>query len=216
MRTYKGPLLIKDRRERGCKTHKAFVCLFVCFATRAIHIELVSNLTSEAFIAALRRFSSRRGKPANIYSDNGTNFVGANRELKELAQVLSSKTSPMQEMANEIGISWHFIPAHSPYFGGLWEAGIKSLKYHLKRIAGNVILTFEELYTLLTQIEALLNSRPLTPMSSDPNDLTPLTPAHFLIGHITSRSRLNRSTRVQIIQMAVDSKSSEAFLGAME
>jgi len=224
---YAGPLLIKDRKGRGCKTNKAFVCLFVCFATRAIHIELVSNLTSEAFIAALRRFSSRRGKPANIYSDNGTNFVGANRELRELAQVLSSKTNSMQEMVNEIGISWHFIPAHSPHFGGLWEAGVKSLKYHLRRIVGNVILTFEELYTLLTQIEALLNSRPLTPMSSDPNDLTPLTPAHFLIGHTLTapadpdltevpESRLSRWQLIQSLQRHFWKRWSKEYIAELQ
>ncbi|XP_077262511.1 uncharacterized protein LOC143897575 [Temnothorax americanus] len=117
-----------------------------------------------------------------MYSDNGINFVGANRELKELAQFLASETNSIEKGINEIGINWHFIPAHSPHFGGLWEAGVKSTKYHLRRVAGNAILTFEELYTLLAQVEALLNSRPLTPMSSDPNDLIPLTPAYFLIG----------------------------------
>uniref|UniRef100_A0AAR5NZ00 DUF5641 domain-containing protein n=1 Tax=Dendroctonus ponderosae TaxID=77166 RepID=A0AAR5NZ00_DENPD len=99
-------------------------------------------------------------------------------------------------------------PSHSPHFGGLWEAGIKSSKYHLKRVVGNSILTFEELSTLLSQVEATLNSRPISPLSSDPNDLQPLTPAHFLIGrpmtalpdpdvtHI-SESRLSTFQRVQ-------------------
>ncbi|XP_026467848.1 uncharacterized protein LOC113371436 [Ctenocephalides felis] len=80
------------------------------------------------------------------------------------------------------GINWHFIPAKSPHFGGIWEVGIKSCKSHLKRILGNACLTFEDFYTILTQIEAILNSMPISPLSSDPNDLNPLTPGHFLIG----------------------------------
>jgi len=86
----------------------------------------------ESFIAALRRFSSRRGKSTHIYSDNGTNFVGANRELKELAQFLKEEMKTIERMSGELGITWHFIPAYSPHFGGLWEAGVKSTKYHLR------------------------------------------------------------------------------------
>lgn len=88
---YAGLLIIKDRRGRECKTSKAYVSLFICFATKATHLELVSDLTLEAFITALRYFSSRRERPAHIYSDNGTNFIGANRELKDLAQLFKNK-----------------------------------------------------------------------------------------------------------------------------
>ncbi|XP_036146036.1 uncharacterized protein LOC118646691 [Monomorium pharaonis] len=224
---YAGPFIVRDRKGRGCKTSKAFVCLFVCFATKALHLELVSDLTSEAFIAALRRFSARRGKPARIYSDNGTNFVGANRELKELAQLLTDNATSIEKTVNEIGISWHFIPAHSPHFGGIWEAGVKSTKHHLKRVAGNAILTYEELYTLLVQIEAILNSRPLTPMSSDPNDLAPLTPAHFLVGRsLTSpadptltdvpESRLSRWQLIQSLQQHFWKRWSKEYISELQ
>jgi len=179
---YAGPFIIKDKKGRGSKTSKCYICLFICFAIKAIHLELVSDMTTESFIAALRRFSSRRGKPAHIYSDNGSNFVGANRELNELGNFLMKEGTVISKAINDMGINWHFIPAYSPHFGGLWESGVKSTKYYLKRIAGNATLTFEEFSTLLAQIEATLNSRPLIPMSSDPNDLMPLTPAHFLIG----------------------------------
>ncbi|XP_012521966.2 uncharacterized protein LOC105828265 [Monomorium pharaonis] len=179
---YAGPLLVKDRKGRGSKTSKAFVCLFICFATKALHLELVSNLTSETFIAAFRRFLVRRGTPAHIYSDNGTNFIGANRELKKLARSLTNNAAFIEKTANKISINWHFIPVHSPHFGGVWKAEVKSTKHHLKRVAGNAILTYEEFYTLLVQIEAVLNSCPLTPMSSDPNDHVSITPAHFLVG----------------------------------
>lgn len=129
---YAGLFIIKDRNGRGSKTSKAFVCLFVCFATKALHLELMSNLTSEAFIATLRRFSDKWGKLAHLYSDNGTNFVGANRELKELALLLKNEANLIQTAVNDIGIEWHFIPAYLPHFGGLWEVEVRSIKHHLR------------------------------------------------------------------------------------
>nr|CAI5820351.1 unnamed protein product [Callosobruchus analis] len=176
---YGGPILIKDRRGRGCKTQKCWIALFIFFSTKAIHLELVTALTTASFMQALRRFAARRGKPSDIYSDQGTNFVGAKREL---GQFLKEKSSEIVTESSTLSISWHFIPASSPHFGGLWESGIKSVKHHLRRVMGNHCFTFEELYTLLVQIESVLNSRPMYPLSSDPSDLSCLTPAHFLIG----------------------------------
>ncbi|XP_071564062.1 uncharacterized protein [Temnothorax nylanderi] len=181
---YGGPILIKEGPGRGKRTIKSYIALFVCFVTKALHIELVYDCTAETFLHALKRFISRRGKPSDIYSDNGTNFVGANKELKELRNLLR-----LQQFENKVvselsvdRIDWHFIPPSAPHFGGIWEAGIKSTKYHLKRIVGNALLTYEEMYTVLTQIESCLNSRPITAISSDPNDPCALTPGHFLIG----------------------------------
>lgn len=154
---------------------KAWISLFVCFTTRAVHLEVVEDLTSNAFVAALRRFMSRRGRCAKIYSDNGTNFVGAQKELN----FLISSNIPI--MAKE-GIEWHFNPPLAPHFGGLWESAVKSAKHHLTRMLGENKLTLGELNTLLCQIEACLNSRPMTPLDSDPAELEALTPAHFLIG----------------------------------
>lgn len=179
---YAGPFLIKDRQGRGCRTSKAYIAVFVCFATRALHLELVSALTTEAFLATLKRFVGRRGKPAQMYSDNGTNFQGAYNELSKLANFLQNNANSIVEAIENKGISWSFIPASSPHFGGLWESGVRTVKYHLKRVAGNALLTFEDLSTLLIEIEAVLNSRPMSPLSCDPSDLTPLTPSHFLIG----------------------------------
>ncbi|KAH0818571.1 hypothetical protein GEV33_004220 [Tenebrio molitor] len=165
------------------KTVKAYVALFVCLATKAIHLELVGDHTAESFKNCLKRMMARRGIVANLYSDNGTNFVGTDRELKETYFLLQQdKVDSIKCFLADRSINWHFIPPHSPHMGGIWEAGVKSCKYHFKRIVGNALLRYEELYTLLTLIESCLNSRPITPMSNDPHDLEALTPGHFLIG----------------------------------
>lgn len=176
---YAGPVLIADRRGRGCKLLKSYICVFVCFAVRAVHLELVSDLTKEAFLAAFSRFISRRGKPQRVYSDNGTTFVGAFNELSRFLKV--SSNSIESDLANK-GIEFKFIPAYSPHFGGLWESAVKSTKHLLRRVMGLTHLTYEELSTCLIQIEAILNSRPITPLSTDPSDLSYLSPSLFLIG----------------------------------
>lgn len=195
---YAGPFFITLGRSRGIKSQKAYLCLFICFATKAIHLELASDLTSDCFLAALRRFISRRGRCSHLFSDCGSNFVGAHRELVTL----------MQQAAEMEKISWSFNPPSAPHFGGLWEAGVKSAKSHLIRVIGDQILTYEEMYTVLVQIEAILNSRPLYPLSSDPHDLSVLTPGHFLtLEPLTSlpdpdlsHIGMNRLTRWQLIQ----------------
>ncbi|XP_075163323.1 uncharacterized protein LOC142235958 [Haematobia irritans] len=153
-----------------------------CKRPRALHLELVSDLSSEAFILAFKRFISRRGSCCNLYCDNGTNFHGARRLLSEMHKMLLDETSN-SDIASSIakdGTTWHFIPPSSPHFGGIWESNVKSVKLHLKRVVGSSLLSYEEMYTVLTQIEAILNSRPLCPISDE--DLNPLTPSHFIIG----------------------------------
>ena len=179
---FAGPIEIRSSGGRGQKTFKGYICIFICFATKAIHIEAVGNLTSKAFIAALRRFASRRGQIRYLYSDNGTNFVGANKILGKMDK--SEKKQYNQEIEKalaENGIEWRFNPPAAPHFGGLWEAGVKSIKTHLNRM-GKHHFTYEEFTTLLTQIEACLNSRPLCPLKDDPTNIDTLTPGHFLIG----------------------------------
>lgn len=178
-----GPFDIKNKVGRCSRTSKGYVAIFVCLATKAIHIEVVSDLTSDAFIAAFKRMIGRRGAVSHMFSDNGTNFVGANRIIQaELREFMRECDDEITTELTKLGTEWHFIPPSAPHFGGLWEAGVKSIKHHLKRVIGDTKLTYEEMSTVLCQIEACLNSRPLCPISEDPDELQVLTPGHFLIG----------------------------------
>ncbi|XP_075150432.1 uncharacterized protein LOC142224536 [Haematobia irritans] len=177
---FAGPFDIKAFTGRSVYSSKGYVCVFVCFATRAIHLETTTNLSTPDFLAAFHRFVSRRGCPRNVYSDNGKNFVGASKELAQ--NVLKCSRDSIHSHFAHQEVTWHFIPPGAPHMGGLWEAGVKSFKTHFKKIAGNYRFTFEEFTTILVRIEACLNSRPISPMSEDPNDILALTPGHFLTG----------------------------------
>ncbi|XP_055644340.1 uncharacterized protein LOC129780287 [Toxorhynchites rutilus septentrionalis] len=179
---YCGPFNIRFP-HRKADIRVCYVAIFVCLVTKAVHCEMVSDQTTAGFLAALKRLVARRGHPEVVLCDNAKNFVGAKRELDQLRKFFNSQMSQQaiaQEAASE-GIHFKFIPPRSPNFGGLWEAAVKSMKYHFKRTVGNEILTPEEFSTLLTQIEACMNSRPLIPLSNDPMDLESLTPGHFLV-----------------------------------
>ncbi|XP_022816835.1 uncharacterized protein LOC111349816 [Spodoptera litura] len=180
---FAGPYQVLMSKGRGARTNKAYIAIFVCMSTKAIHLELVGDLTSDAFIGAFRRFVARRGRCAHIWSDQGRNFVGANKLLAgDWAEAKLQFEGPVAEKLALDGTKWHFIPAYSPHMGGLWEAGVKSMKHHLKRILTKHV-TYEEMITLLCQVEACLNSRPLGIIDDTSTDnVQPLTPGHFLIG----------------------------------
>lgn len=176
--------MIKSRLLRNAPCDKGYICIFVCFSTKAIHIGLVSDLTTKTFLHTLNRFFDRRGRSTVIYSDNATNFVGARRQLQDVFNLFQSdqRQNEVSAALAEKEVEWKLIQPWSPHFGGLWEAAVKSMKNLLFKVLGESYLTYEELRTILTRVEACLNSRPITPLSSDPSDLSYLTPGHFLIG----------------------------------
>lgn len=179
---YAGPINITLQRRRGQRSQKAYLCVFICLSTKAVHIEVASDLSTDTFLDAFKRFISRRGPVSCMYSDNGTNFIGAKTKLDDLFALISSDKY-RDTLLNELNcrrISWKVIPPHAPHFGGMWESTVKCFKTHLYRVVGDHLLTYEELLTVLTQVEALLNSRPLCVLSEDPYPEV-LTPAHFLM-----------------------------------
>ncbi|XP_011685200.1 PREDICTED: uncharacterized protein LOC105448376 [Wasmannia auropunctata] len=179
---FAGPILLRTTKGRGHKAYKAYLAVFICFSSRAVHLEVVSDYSAEAFLAAFRRFVSRRGLCQAVYSDCGTNFVGADSQLRALFQAAGQECHRIVGSLASDGVQWHFNPPSAPHFGGLWEAAVKSLKHHLRRVIGETTLTYEEMATLLAEVEACLNSRPLQALTDDPEDLTALTPGHFLVG----------------------------------
>uniref|UniRef100_A0A8D8HDN4 (northern house mosquito) hypothetical protein n=1 Tax=Culex pipiens TaxID=7175 RepID=A0A8D8HDN4_CULPI len=181
---YCGPFWVRPPNKGRGNSIKIFVAIFICMWSKAVHIETVHGLTSEAFINALKRMMARRGRIKELYCDNGRNFVGANTLLKEVNDQLKKMTTEpsMLDYLAEAGINFHFNPARSPHFGGLWEAAVKSFKYHLYRIMKDTVLPIDDFQTLSTQIESILNSRPLIPLSNDPDDISALTPGHLING----------------------------------
>lgn len=187
---FAGPFIIKKHRGRPPVTRgalarddittKAWIVVFVCMVTRAMHLDLIQGLSVEDFLPALSRFTARRGGCREIWSDNGTTFVGTDHELQRV--ISGWQSGPLASQLTKKGITWRFITPAAPHQGGIWEAGVKGVKHHLRRTVGQNKLSSDQLYTILVEIEGCLNSRPLYPLTDDPNDLNPLTPAHFIMG----------------------------------
>ena len=173
---YFGPIEVKFLR----RTLKRWCCLFTCLTTRAVHIEVAQSLDTESCLAAVTRFIARRGYPSTIISDNGTNFVGAAKELKAFMDEWD-KAKIEIDLAQK-KIVWKFNPPGAPHFGGIWERLVQSCKKVMIAILDNRSLTDEVLSTTMCLVEQTLNARPLTAVSDDPEDLTALTPNHFLLG----------------------------------
>ena len=179
---YAGPIKLRVSPGRGHKSMPGYIVVFVCLSTKAVHLEVVSSYDSNHFIQAFKRFIARKGLCSHLYSDCGTNFVGANAIFYDLFSRNSSHVKEIIQHLSSQGIEWHFNPPGAPHFGGLWESAVRSAKFHIKRVIGDTTLTFEEMTTLLCSIEACMNSRPLCPVTDDPTDVSALTPGHFLIG----------------------------------
>ncbi|XP_078329601.1 uncharacterized protein LOC144624109 [Crassostrea virginica] len=174
---YFGPFELK----RGRSVVKRYGVIFTCLNTRAVHLEVSYSLDTDSCIDAVRRFIARRGKPKFIRSDNGTNLVGAERELREA--INKWNVSHIQTHLLQSGIDWTFNPPAASHFGGVWERLIRSVRKVLFSVLHEqtIHLDNEGLGTLFCEVEAILNGRPLTPASDDPSDLSVLTPNHLLL-----------------------------------
>ena len=182
---FAGPLLLKRGNPRKPTLVKAYLAIFICFATKATHVALVSDLTTDAFLATLKRFVARRECPSVIISDNATNFLGAKNHLDELQRKLKDPQTAdaITNFLQKQRVEWKTIPSRAPHFGGLWETTVKSFKNLLRKVVGENKLTWKEMAIFAAEIEAALNSWPLTPLESTAEDGTEaLTPGHFLIG----------------------------------
>lgn len=171
-----GPFYVKRKRS----SEKRYGCIFTCFVSRAIHLEMLESLDADAFLNAFRRFVARRGKPITVYSDNGKNFVAGEKELKHA--FLCHTKGNLLKYGTNAGIRWFFNPPSAPHMGGVWERLVGVTKRVLRAVLGSATrLTDEILTTALCEAESIVNGRPLTKLSEDPNDLTPLTPNHLLL-----------------------------------
>lgn len=171
-----GPFLVTNP-GRGSRRTEMYAVIFICFATKAVYITYVEDQTTASFLNALQRFVARRGCPSHIWSDNARNFTGANEVMKHI------NWERVDLWCREMkSIQMHTVPPRSPHFGGFWESSVKLAKKSLLKVLKDKPIHFDAFNTLLAVVEGVVNSRPITPISANPNDEPPLTPAHFLTG----------------------------------
>ncbi|XP_058817813.1 uncharacterized protein LOC131681120 [Topomyia yanbarensis] len=171
---YFGPIAVRVNRS----TAKRWIALFTCLTTRAIHLEVVHTLTTESCKQAIRRFVGRRGSPAEIRSDQGTNFVGANNELRKEMIAIDGQ---LAESFTNTNTRWIFNPPAAPHMGGAWERLVRSVKVSLAAMYTSRIPNEETLATLVIEAESVVNSRPLTFIPLEAEQQEALTPNHFLL-----------------------------------
>jgi len=176
---YFGPFEIRQGRVN----RKRYGVVFTCLNSRAIHIEIAASMDTSSCIDAIRRFMARRGSVQEIYSDNGTNFVGADNELRNSFEDLNQ--DQILNYCTNQGIQWHFNPPAASHHGGVWERQIRTVRKILCAMLAEQYLkscrTDEQLHTLMCEVEATVNSRPLTRTSDNPNDLDVITPQDLLL-----------------------------------
>lgn len=174
---FAGPLYVKTKKGQ---MEKAYIALITCAVTRAVHLELVSDMSTETFLLAFKRFISRRGLCRTVYSDNARTFKRADQDLRDLWKAI--KEPELLRYFTEKGITWKYIAERAAWWGGFWERLVRSVKTCLRKVMGRASLNFEEMTSLLAEVEATINSRPLTFVYNEAEEPQPLTPAHFLIG----------------------------------
>ena len=171
---FAGPLYIQNK---GVSTsRKVWICLFTCCVTRAVHLELVLDLSAVTFIRCLKRFAARRGLPRKILSDNAKTFKATAKAIDTML-----KDQDVKGYLSHVGVEWTFNLEKAPWWGGVFERLIKSTKRCLRKMVGQAKFSYDEMHTALVEIEAVLNSRPLSYVSSGDTE-EPLTPSHLLVG----------------------------------
>ncbi|GBM33304.1 hypothetical protein AVEN_274707-1, partial [Araneus ventricosus] len=179
---FTGAITVKTT---GGALQKVYIVLFTCAVTRAVHLEVVSNMSVKSFIMSLRRFLARRGCVKVFYSDNAKTFRSSCEILKGFKSII--RQPELKSFITSDGISWKFIPERSPWWGGFWERLMRSIKEPLTKTLGRALLTLEELSTILTEIESVINNRPITYDSDELDEPRILTPSHFLLpGHLNT------------------------------
>ena len=170
---YIGPLYVNSAKGED---RKVWICLFTCCVTRAVHFEVVPNLTAEAFLRCFRRYAARRSTPLIVLSDNAKTFKAASKELDKIM----NDPSVIKYFAQE-RITWSYNLVKVPWWGGFYERLVKSLKRCLEKTIGRAKLSYDELVNVVAEAKMILNCRPILYVSSE--DLEePLTPAHLVIG----------------------------------
>ena len=177
---YMGPIMVRQGRN----TLKRYISVFTCMASRAVHLEVANSLDTSSFLMAFHRFVGGRGKPAMVLSDNGTNFVGAERELKDALK--SWDINALQSDMLKLQITWRFNPPAASHQGGIWERIIRTVRKVLYALTRDRVLDDESLHSFIVEVEQIINNRPITPLSSDPSDAQPLTPKMLLTGRLQS------------------------------
>lgn len=170
---FAGPFFTKDKG-------KVYILLFTCATTRALHIEVCVDLKTETFLCAFRKFIARRGLCSIVYSDNAQTFKRGDRELSKIWKTISDPS--VKDLFSTRGIEWKFIIERGPWWGGFWERLVRTIKSSLRKVIGRSSLSMCELETLFVEIEGMINCRPITYVYNDPNEPSPLTPSHFLVG----------------------------------
>ncbi len=171
---YFGPILVKRARSQV----KRFGCIFTCMASRAVHIEIAHALDTNAFLNAFSRFVARRGKISKMISDNGTNLVGGERELREGIQRWNQAF--IHKELSQQGIHWYFITPGAPHAGGVWERLVQLTKRILTGLIHNHVLDDDALNTFCVEVERIINSQPITSLSDDPKNGACLTTSMLL------------------------------------
>lgn len=174
---------------------KVYICLFTCASTRGVHLEVLPSLSEESFMKAFRRFTCRKSTPKVILTDNAKTFIAASNEVRKLFE-----SQTVRGQISDLGIDWKFIPNRAPWYGGFWERLIGTTKTALKKVLGQSLVDMETLNTIVTEVEMIMNDRPLTYTSTDIDDMEPLTPSHLLYGRNMKslpypRTELDESTK---------------------